>query len=333
MKSKNKKTVFSAIQPSGNLTIGNYIGAIRQWIKIQNKYNCIFCIADQHAITVRQNPKSLKNKILDTLSLIISCGVDYKKNIIFVQSHIPAHAQLNWVLNCYTYYGELKRMTQFKKKINNNKNINTGLLNYPILMASDILLYKTNYVLIGADQQQHLELTQKIAKRFNKIYGKIFTIPKQLFLDKNIKIMSLQNSQKKMSKSDNNKNNIITLLDEKEKVKQKIQLAETDSDNPPKIYYDIKNKPNISNLINIFSGITEKNIYEIEKQFYEKMYKDFKNSISESIISFLENIQNKFNKFRKNEILLKKILHNGSKKAKAISIKMIKKVYNTIGFM
>lgn len=329
---KKKSIVFSATRPTGKLTIGNYIGAIKQWITMQDKYKCIYCIADQHAITKKHDPKKLKKNILDTLALYIACGIDYKKSIIFIQSQIPEHSQLNWVLNCYSYYGELKRMAQFKK-IKYKKEIKNGIFNYPTLMASDILLYNTDKVPIGKDQKQHLEITRNIAKRFNKIYGKIFTIPTPCFSETGEKIMSLQNIRKKMSKSDKNKKNIISLLENPKIASNKIQSAVTDSEIPPKIYYDIKKKPNISNLINIFSNLENIKISEIEKQFQGKLYKNLKEKISESLINTLNKIQTKFKKIRNEEKLLNKILVTGKIKAKKKAKKTIKKVYKAIGFL
>lgn len=328
---KKKKIIFSAMQPSGKLTIGNYIGAIRHWINLQNQHECIYCIADQHAIITNQNPKKLKKNILDTLSLYLACGINYKKSIIFVQSHVPQHSQLSWILNCYSQYGELNRMIQFKQqKI--NKKINNAIFNYPILMASDILLYQTEIVPIGKDQKQHLELTKKIAKRFNKIHGKIFTIPNPLIDLKNGKIMSLQNSKKKMSKSDYNQNNIITLLENPKKAAEKIKKAITDSEFPPKIYYNLEKKPNISNLLNIFSGISNTEVSKIENQFKGYLYSNFKKCISEKMFIFLEKIQKKYKKIRKNKNLLYKILQNGAKKAQIKANKTLKRVYKVIGF-
>lgn len=330
-KEKKKPIVFSAVQPTGKLTIGNYIGAIKQWINMQEKYECIYCIADQHAITVQHDPKELKKNILDTLALYLSCGIDYKKNTIFIQSQIPEHSQLSWILNCYSYHGELKRMTQFKKKII-KKKIKNGIFTYPILMASDILLYQANKVPIGKDQKQHLELTKNIADRFNKIYGNIFTIPIPCFSKTGKKIMSLQETKKKMSKSDKNKNNIINLLEHPNTASKKIKKAITDSEFPPKIYYNTKNKPNISNLINIFSNIENIKISKIEEIFRGKNYAYFKKKISESLIEFLNKIQKKFRTIRKEEIFLNKILIKGKIKAKKKAKKMLKKVYKAVGF-
>ena len=240
----SKPILFSAVQPSGNLSIGNYIGTMRHWSKFQDKYECLYCIADLHALTTLNNNFSLRNSVLDTLALYLACGVNPNKSILFVQSHVYEHSQLNWILSCFTQFGELSRMTQFKskKKVKKNyiNNINIGLFNYPVLMSSDILLYQTNLVPVGKDQKQHLELTRNIAKRFNILYGDIFTIPDPLISKNGSKIMSLLDPTKKMSKSDINKNNVIFLLEDISSVFLKIKNAVTDSEIPPKIYYDLK---------------------------------------------------------------------------------------------
>lgn len=332
----NKKPiVFSGAQPSGELTIGNYIGALLQWVQMQDNYDCIYCIVDQHSITVRQDPKDLKKSILDTLALYLACGIDPKKSTILVQSHVPQHTQLSWTLNCYTYFGELSRMTQFKNKsvAHYNKNINVGLFDYPVLMAADILLYQTNQVPVGIDQKQHLELSRDIAQRFNSLYGKIFTIPDPFIPEKKIQVMSLQEPQKKMSKSDDNRNNVITLLEDPKSVSKKIKRAITDSDDPPRVYYDLKNKPGISNLINILSGVTSISIFEIEKEFSGKMYDELKNTVIKAVLDILINVQNRFYEFRNNEKLLNDIMFEGAKKAKIRAQITINKVYNAIGFI
>ncbi|WMY96885.1 MAG: tryptophan--tRNA ligase [Arsenophonus sp.] len=329
-----KPIIFSGTQPSGKLTIGNYIGAIKQWVQKQNDYKCIYCIVDQHAITIRQDPKELRKNILDTLALYLSCGIDPKKSIIFLQSHVPEHSQLNWILNCYTYFGELKRMTQFKDKSTYySKNISSGLFNYPILMAADILLYQTNKVPVGIDQKQHLELSRNIAKRFNKIYGKIFTIPDPFIHATGAKILSLQEPKKKMSKSDHNHNNIIFLLENPKFAIKKIKRAITDSEQPPKIYYNLEKKPGISNLIEILSSITNTSIIDIEKQFAGKLYKDLKNNVATNINNMLCKIQNRFYEFRSNEKKLNNILLEGAIKAQNKAKITLNKVYEAIGFI
>ncbi|AMA64881.1 Tryptophan--tRNA ligase [Candidatus Arsenophonus lipoptenae] len=334
LNNKNKKSiVFSGTQPSGEFTIGNYIGALRNWVYMQNYCNCIYCIVDQHAITTRQKPQELRRRILDTLALYLACGIDFKKSIIFIQSHVPQHSQLSWILNCYTYFGELKRMTQFKKKLKNNfTNINTGLFNYPVLMTADILLYQTNQVPVGIDQKQHLELSRNIAQRFNSLYGDIFTIPDPVIPTIGSQIMSLQEPYKKMSKSDINYNNIITLLENPKSIYKKIKGAVTDSDKSSLVYYDLENKPGISNLINILSGVTDLSISEIEKQFAGKRYIELKNTVSEAISDLLINIQSSFYEFRNNEKLLLDIIIDGANRAEKQAKITLNKVYDAIGF-
>jgi len=329
---KNKKNVFSAIQPSGQLTIGNYIGVLREWVKIQDDYRCFYCIADLHSITVRRSSSILYKNVLDVLATYLACGIDPSKSIIFLQSHVHEHTELNWLLTCYTYYGELARMTQFKdKSVRNSKNINAGLLNYPILMASDILLYNTDLVPIGFDQIQHMELVCNLARRFNSLYGNIFTIPKSKISICGSNILSLSDPSKKMSKSDMNKNGVIFLLDDIQSVIKKIKLAVTDSDCPPSIFYSMKKKAGISNLLNIFSCIKDKDIEDVERKFYNKSYKDFKSEITNEIVSFMINFQNLYFKFRKDEDFLKKILYKGAKKATCYAKILLKKVKLSIG--
>ncbi len=314
-----KKNIFSAIQPNGPITIGHYIGVLKKWLVLQEKYNCFYCIADLHSYTDILSEK--KFYILDILSILLSLGINYRKCIIFLQSHINEHIKLYWLLNCCSYIGELKRMTQFKQKIKekNHKIINCGLLNYPILMAADILLYDSHYVIIGKDQIQHLEFTKMIAQRMNKLFNnKIFNLPKYI-LSSCSKIMSLLNPSKKMSKSDINKNNIIYLLDTPDLVSSKIKSCITDNDFPPRIVFDIMNKPGISNLLNILSNISNISIYELENKFIGYSYKEFKKIIINKINSFLFLLQKKYFFFRKKEKFLKKILLVGKLKAKQIA--------------
>nr|BET44880.1 MAG: tryptophan--tRNA ligase [Candidatus Aschnera chinzeii] len=332
---KKKPIVFSAIQPSGTITIGNYVGAVRQWINMQHKFDCIYCIVDQHAMTIRPKPSELKKNILDILALFLACGIDYNKCIIFIQSHVPQHSQLSWILNCYTYYGELKRMIQFKNHLlKNNYNINVGLMNYPILMIADILLYQTNIVPVGIDQKQHLELCRTVARRFNSIYKQdIFTIPQCFFVDSGNLVMSLQKPQEKMSKSDINKNNLISLLEDPSWAAKKIKKACTDSNNPPKIIFDTVNKPGISNLIYILSGITNMSIGDIEDKFVDNKYDDFKNIVAEAVSIKLHNIQEKFFEFRRNEKLLFQIISEGALQASNRAQQTLIKLYDIIGFV
>lgn len=257
----SKPIVFSGAQPSGELTIGNYMGALRQWVQMQDDYDCIYCIVDLHAITARQDPALLRKRTLDTLALYLACGIDPKKSTIFVQSHVPEHSQLSWALNCYTYFGELSRMTQFKdKSARYAENINAGLFDYPVLMAADILLYQTNQVPVGEDQKQHLELSRDIASRFNNLYGDIFKIPEPFIPKAGARVMSLQDPTKKMSKSDDNRNNVIELLEDPKSVVKKIKRAMTDSDEPALIRYDVEKKAGVSNLLDILSGVTGQSI-------------------------------------------------------------------------
>ncbi|QJC38254.1 tryptophan--tRNA ligase [Enterobacteriaceae endosymbiont of Donacia marginata] len=326
-----KKIIFSGIQPTGLLTIGNYIGALSQWKKLQKKYFCIYCIADLHSLTIYQKKNILNKNILDILAIFLACGIDPENNIIFLQSHVPQHVQLNWILNCFANFGEIKRMTQFKQKISCNTNINIGLFNYPILMAADILLYQTNKVPVGKDQIQHIELTRNLAYRFNNIYGNIFTIPEKVLNKNGSCIMSLINPNKKMSKSDPNNNSIISLFDNNFIIEQKIKNAITDSDFPPKIKYDLKNKPGISNLLSILANITECSIEQLEQNFKNKNYNNLKESIIDYLCLFLNKLRKKYFFYRKNEKYLKNIMFNGAKKAKKHADFTLKKVYDVIG--
>ncbi|WP_049220467.1 tryptophan--tRNA ligase [Proteus mirabilis] len=333
-KKAQKPIVFSGAQPSGELTIGNYMGALRQWVQMQDDYDCIYCIVDQHAITVRQDPAELRKRTLDTLALYLACGIDPEKSTIFVQSHVPQHAQLGWALNCYTYFGELSRMTQFKdKSARHAENINAGLFDYPVLMAADILLYQTNQVPVGIDQKQHLELSRDIAQRFNAIYGDIFTVPDPFIPKGGARVMALQDPAKKMSKSDDNRNNVIALLEDPKAAAKKIKRAVTDSEEPPRVAYDLENKAGVSNLLDILAGVTGKTIPELEAEFEGKMYGHLKGAVAEAVSDMLTNIQERFNTFRNDEALLNKIMKEGADKAKAHAQTTLDKVYEAIGFI
>lgn len=333
-KKAQKPIVFSGAQPSGELTIGNYMGALRQWVQMQDDYDCIYCIVDQHAITVRQDPTELRKRTLDTLALYLACGIDPEKSTIFVQSHVPQHAQLGWALNCYTYFGELSRMTQFKdKSARHAENINAGLFDYPVLMAADILLYQTNQVPVGIDQKQHLELSRDIAQRFNATYGDIFTVPDPFIPKGGARVMALQDPAKKMSKSDDNRNNVIALLEDPKAAAKKIKRAVTDSEEPPRVAYDLENKAGVSNLLDILAGVTGKTIPELEAEFEGKMYGHLKGAVAEAVSDMLTNIQERFNTFRNDEALLNKIMKEGADKAKARAQTTLDKVYEAIGFI
>lgn len=329
----NKQVLFSGIQPSGELHIGNYIGAIKNWLKLQNKYDCLFCLVDLHTITVKQDPALLRKRCYDCLALYIACGLDYEKHIIFCQSHVPAHAELTWILNCFTHIGELSRMTQFKDKSQKySENINMGLFDYPVLMAADILLYNSNIVPVGADQKQHIELTRDIATRFNNIYGDIFTVPESYIpmLETGGRIMGLQDPIKKMSSSDPNENNFIALLDSPEVVTKKFKRAVTDSGK--EIYFD-ESKPGISNLLTIYSALTDKPIKQLEKEYQKQSYNKFKSDLAEIVIEFLQPIQQRFQKLRSDETKLNAILKDGASRANERAQSVLDKVFEAIGFI
>ncbi|MBE8597940.1 tryptophan--tRNA ligase [Xenorhabdus sp. BG5] len=329
-----KPIVFSGAQPSGELTIGNYMGALRQWVKMQDEYDCIYCIVNQHAITVRQDPNELKKRTLDTLALYLACGIDPKKSTIFVQSHVPQHSQLSWVLNCYAYFGELSRMTQFKdKSARHAENINAGLFDYPVLMAADILLYQANQIPVGIDQKQHLELTRDLALRFNALYGDIFTVPEPFIPTGGARVMSLQDPSKKMSKSDDNRNNVIALLENPKSVAKKIKRAVTDSDEPPCVRYDQENKPGVSNLLDILAGVTGKTIPELEAEFEGKMYGHLKGAVADGVSEMLTGLQERFHHFRNDEALLNQIMAEGAAKAQARAQATLDKVYEAVGLI
>ena len=330
----SKPIVFSGAQPSGELTLGNYLGALKNWVALQDEYDCIYCIVNQHAITVRQDPNKLRKATLDTLALYLACGINPQKSTIFVQSQVPAHAELGWALNCYTYFGELSRMTQFKDKSSrHSENINAGLFDYPVLMAADILLYQANLVPVGDDQKQHLELSRDIAMRFNALYGDVFTVPEPFIAKVGARVMSLQEPTKKMSKSDENRNNLIGLLENPKDIEKKIKRAMTDSDEPPVVRYDIKNKAGVSNLLDILTGITGKPIAELEKEFEGKMYGHLKTEVATQVIDMLTNLQAKYHEYRDDESYLFSIMQEGAEKARSKAEPTLKKVYDAIGFV
>lgn len=326
-----KPTLLSGIQPSGNLMIGNYIGAIRNWVELQDEYDCLFVLVDLHTITVRQDPAYFKKRCLEFLRLYLACGIDPDKSTIFVQSHVRAHSELSCILNCYTYMGELNRMTQYKEKSSQHStNINAGLFDYPVLMAADILLYRTDLVPVGDDQKQHLELTRTIAKRFNKIYGDIFTVPEPFISKVGARIMSLQDPGSKMSKSDEDANSYIALLDSPEGVRRKLKRAVTDSGK--EIRYD-KTKPGICNLLTIYSTISGKSINALEQDYEGKGYGVFKNDLAEIIIEFLKPIQRRYRELYEEHSYLTKILAQGARTARIKSEATLRKVHDVLGFI
>lgn len=329
-----KPIVFSGIQPSGELTIGNYMGSLRQWVKLQDDYQCIYCIVDQHAITVRQQAEQLRQATLDTLALYLACNIDAEKSIIFVQSHVAEHTQLSWALNCYTYFGELSRMTQFKDKSSRYaENVNAGLFDYPVLMAADILLYQTNLVPVGEDQKQHLELSRDIAQRFNALHGDIFAVPEPFIPESGARVMSLLEPEKKMSKSDDNRNNVIGLLEDPAAVIKKIKRAVTDSDDPPVIRYHRQHKAGVSNLLDILSGVTGASITELEQQFAGKMYGHLKTEVAEQVADMLSQLQQRYRHYRNDESYLQQIMHQGAAKARERASETLSRVHQAIGFV
>lgn len=326
-----KKILFSGIQPSGEITLGNYLGAILNWTKLHKNFLSIFCIVNMHAITLRQEPSTLIKRTLKILAQYIACGLDPEKDILFVQSHVSEHAELAWILNCHCSYGELSRMTQFKHKKYNNNNINIGLFDYPVLMAADILLYNTNIVPIGHDQIQHLELTRNIAVRMNNIYNdNIFTIPEPYISKIGSKIMSLTDPIKKMSKSDKNKNSYILLDDTKDEIILKFKKSVTDNDS--KVKFE-QNKHGINNLMTIYSLINNKSIIEVENEFINCSYKIFKERIAESIIEHLAPIQKKTNQLLNNQEYLINIYKKNALKAQEIASITMKKISDKIGYI
>jgi tryptophanyl-tRNA synthetase len=330
-----KEIVFSAAQPSGELSIGNYIGALRQWVKMQDEYDCVYSVVDQHAITVRQDPKALHQASFNTLALYLAIGIDPEKCTLFLQSHVPAHAQLAWVLNCYTQMGELSRMTQFKDKSQRYGNAGTtaGLFDYPVLMAADILLYRASLVPVGEDQLQHLELTRDIAYRFNQLYGDVFILPKGFVPESGARVMSLQEPTKKMSKSDDNRNNVITMLEDPKSIAKKLKKAVTDSDEPPVVRYDWDNKPGVSNLLDLMSAVTDTPVTDLVAHFEGKMYGHLKGEVADAVISFIEPIQQKYHELRADETYLRDVLRKGADKASERAQTVLDKVYSAVGFI
>ncbi len=329
-----KPIVLSGIQPSGGLTIGNYMGALKQWVSMQETHECFYTLVDLHAITVRQDPQKLHNASLDSLALLLACGVDPKQHPTFMQSHVPQHSQLAWLLNCYAQMGELNRMTQFKDKSQKNvSNINVGLFSYPVLMAADILLYAADDVPVGQDQKQHLELARDIATRFNNLYGETFKVPEPYIPKLGAKIMSLQDPTKKMSKSDDNTNNFIGLLEEPKKVAKKIKRAVTDSDEQARIYFDVEEKPGVSNLLTLLSCTTDKSIESLVPDYEGKMYGHLKGDVADAVVDFLTPLQARFHEYRDDMTLLNSVMKEGAEKASARAAVTLKKAHEAIGLV
>ena len=328
---KDKKVSFSGVQPSGNLTIGNYLGALRNFSKYSEDYQTFYCVVDMHAITVRQIPAELRRRTYETLALYIACGLDPEKNCLYVQSHVPAHAELSWILNCYTMFGELSRMTQFKdKSAKHSDNINAGLFTYPTLMAADILLYQTDVVPVGVDQKQHVELARNIANRFNQAYSETFTVPEPIIEKSGMKIMSLADPTKKMSKSDENTNAVVYILDDKDAIIRKFKRAVTDSDT--EVRY-AEGKDGINNLMSIYSCFTGKTMEEIEAEFAGKGYGDFKLAVGEVCADALAPVQAKFGELLSDKAYLETVMKNGADQASYFAAKTLTKVKRKVGFV
>lgn len=328
---ERKKVIFSAIQPSGTITLGNYLGALKNWVALQDDYNCIFAVADLHAITVRQDPKAFRQNILNAYALFLACGIDPEKSPFFIQSHVHTHSELAWILNCYTQFGELSRMTQFKdKSLKHADNVNAGLFTYPSLMAADILLYQADVVPVGVDQKQHLELTRNIAERFNGIYGNTFRVPEPYISTVGAKVMSLQDPTKKMSKSDENVNSWVALLDKPEVIMKKFKRAVTDSEAVVRIG---EGKDGINNLIGIMSAVTGKTCEQIEAEFEGKGYGDFKTAVGEAVVEALRPIQERFSEYISNKDYLAEQYRRSAEFALRISQRTLSKVKKKIGYV
>ncbi len=325
-----KKSLFSGMQATGTLTLGNYLGALKNWVELEDEYECFYCVVDMHSITVRQDPAELRKRARALLTLYIAAGLNPEKNCIYYQSHVSAHAELSWILNCFTYMGELNRMTQFKDKAaKHSDNINAGLYTYPVLMAADILLFQSDVVPVGQDQKQHLEITRDIAERFNSIYGDVFTIPEPYIGKQGARIMSLQDPGKKMSKSDENPNGSIYLLDDTDSIIRKFKRAVTDSDNEIRYTDD---KPGIKNLMDIYAAATSKTITDIEKEFASSGYGEFKLAVGEAVADLLRPIQDKVTQLQKDKGYIDQIIKANAEKANYYATKTLRKVQKKVGF-
>ena len=326
----DKKVLYSGMQSTGNLTLGNYLGALKNWITLSDEYECFYSVANMHSITVRQNPAELRKHARELLTLFIAAGIDPEKNCIYYQSHVPAHSELAWILNCYTYLGELSRMTQFKdKSAKHADNINAGLFTYPVLMAADILLYQADVVPVGIDQMQHLEITRDIAQRFNSIYGDVFTIPEAYVGKVGAKIMSLQEPSRKMSKSDENPNGSIYLMDDPDTIMRKFKRAVTDSEGQIR-YRD--EQPGIKNLISIYCACTGKTPEEVEREFDGRGYGEFKPAVGEAVISVLKPLQARVAELTRDKAYIDSVIKNNAEKADYVANKTLRKVQKKVGF-
>ena len=327
-----QKRIFSGIQPSGELTLGSYMGAIRNWVRLQDEYECVYCIVDMHAITVRQNPADLRRRTLDQLAQYIACGLDPKKSVLFIQSHVPQHAELGWVLGCYTMFGELSRMTQFKdKSAKHADNITAGLFTYPVLMAADILLYQTDLVPVGEDQRQHVEICRDIAQRFNGVHGETFRLPEAFIPKLGARVMSLGDPTSKMSKSD--PDGCIFLMDKPEEIARKFKRAVTDSDTQNCVRFDPAGKPGVSNLIGVYAAAAGKTQEEIEAEFAGQGYGAFKPAVADAVVELLRPIREEAERIKTDKAYLESVYKEGAEHASYLADKTLRKVYKKLGFI
>jgi len=329
---KGRKISFSGVQPSGNITLGNYMGALRRWPAYQDEYDCIYCVVDAHAITVRQDPAALRHRTLELFAQLIACGIDPERSILFIQSMVGAHAELAWVLNCFTMFGELSRMTQFKEKsAAHADNINAGLFTYPSLMNADILLYQTDIVPVGEDQRQHVELCRDVAQRFNSVYGDVFTIPEAIIPTVGARVMSLQEPEKKMSKSAENENSYILVMDQPEDILRKCRRAVTDSE--ASVHYDPVHKPGVSNLIDIYCAATDRTREQVEQDFAGQGYGTFKSAVGEAVVEVLRPVREETERLMSDRGELERLIRMGADKAASIAARTLRKVHKKVGFL
>ena len=328
----NKKVIFSGIQPSGALHLGNYLGALRNWVALQDEYNCVYCVVDEHAITVRQDPAALRRQTIELFAQLVACGIDPEKSILFIQSHVPAHAELAWVLNCYTMFGELSRMTQFKdKSAKHADNVNAGLFTYPSLMAADIMLYQADLVPVGEDQKQHVELTRNIVQRFNGIYGDVFTMPDAYIPKVGARVMSLNQPDSKMSKSI--PEGCVYLMDSPDDIMRKFKRAITDSDTERCVRYDRANKPGVATLIDIYAAVTGKTYEQIEVEFEGKGYGAFKPAVGEVVVELLRPVREETVRLLGDKAYLECLYRSGAEKAASVAQRTLRKVHKKVGFI
>ena len=329
---QNRKRIFSGIQPSGKLHLGNYLGAVRNWVQLQDEYDCVYCVVDEHAITVRQDPAELRRKTLELFAQLIACGIDPERSTLFVQSHVPQHAEIAWVLNCYTMFGELSRMTQFKdKSAKHADNVNAGLFTYPVLMAGDILLYQADLVPVGEDQKQHVEICRDIATRFNHVYGDVFTLPDAYIPRVGARVMSLSQPDSKMSKSI--PEGCVYLMDSPDEIMRKFKRAITDSDTERCVRYDPQAKPGVSNLMQIYSAVTGKSFEAIEAEFDGKGYGAFKPAVGEAVVETLRPIREETERLLADKAYLEGVYRAGAERASRVAEKTLRKVYKKVGFL